>query len=337
MKAVIIGAGRMGRRHISVLRQLRFELVGLVDCSRLSLQLCQKEHQLTDCILFANPAPMYAQMIPECLIIATTADSHCKLVCEAAERGVKYILVEKPLATSLDECDQMILVCEKYGVRLAVNHQMRFLEQYTRPKTLLYSPEYGGFKSMTVVAGNFGLSMNGTHFIEAFRFMANEEPVAVNAWFSDELIPNPRGTQFQDRAGSIRVVTSSGKRLYMEISADQGHGIVVTYAGRNGLITVNELAGELNSTLREEQYRDLSTTRYGMPAVNQREIITPAEIIDSTAAVLNALITCENSVTAEQGKLSIKVLVAAYESAESGGATVKLDLISHPHRTFPWA
>jgi predicted dehydrogenase len=259
-------------------------------------------------------------------------------VCEAAERGVKYILVEKPLATSLDECVQMLRICERHGARFAVNHQMRFMEQYTKPKSMLNSPEYGGMTSMTVIAGNFGMSMNGTHYVEAFRYMTGELPYEVTAWFSSDAVPNPRGPQFQDRAGSIRVTTKSGKRLYMEISSDQGHGLTVMYAARNGQILINELTGDMYSSVREEQYRELPTTRYGMPAKHIHEKIAPAEVVDCTAAVLHALIENRDSVTGEQGLLAVQTLVAAYASAEGNSRPIRIDDSSLDRsRTFPWA
>ena len=337
MKVSIVGAGRMGRRHIHVVRKLGLDLVGIADFSQAALKDAAIEHNLGDHLLFNDVEGIFAAIVPECLIIATTADSHCALTCLAAERGVKYILVEKPLAVSLNECEKMIRTCAKYGAHLSVNHQMRFMEQYSKPKSLLDSDAYGGFKSMTVVGGNFGVSMNGSHYVEAFRYMADEDPIEVTACFSPDIVGNPRGAQFQDRAGSIRVVTASGKRLYLEISADQGHGLQVTYAGRNGMISVNELTGEMSTSVRESQYRDLPTTRYGMPADVARETITAAEVIDSTAQVLNALIKDENRVTAQQGMMAVKVLVAAYASAENSSRPARLDEELDHSRVFPWA
>ena len=319
------------------MHKLGYKIDGVADCSRVSLDEAKHEHKLCESILFSTPEELFAFIVPTCLIIATTADSHCLLTCMAAKLGVKFILVEKPLAVSLDECEKMIYVCERYGALLSVNHQMRFMEQYTKPKKLLDSVAYSGLKSMTVVGGNIGISMNGTHYFEAFRFMSGENPVGVSAWFDSGIVANPRGLQFEDRAGSIRIFTASGMRLYMEIGFDQGYGLEVIYAGRNGLISVNELTGEFVTSVRQPEFRALPTTRYAMPANSNHQIIVPAEVIDSTAKVLNALISDENRVTAEQGMMAIEVLVAAYESAENGGKLVLIDNKLDRSRIFPWA
>lgn len=337
MNFAVIGVGRMGRRHIHSAYIAGLKLVGVVDLNQSSLSEARIEHNISDDIIFDSDTKLYDHIIPECVIVSTTADSHCELVCRAAKHGAKYILVEKPLAVSIEQCQTMIDVCEKYGSLLSVNHQMRFMDQYILPKTLSNSSPFGGFRSMTVVAGNFGMSMNGTHYIEAFRFLCDEDPHEVTAWFDDESIPNPRGRHFEDKAGALRITTKSGKRFYLEIGSDQGHGIEVTYTSRNGHVHVSELYGELSTTVRKNEFKDLPTTRYGMPAHRESILIKPVEVVDSTAEVLKALLNDNNRVTAEQGMLAVKVLVAAYQSAENGNKPVKLDAVKDFNRMFPWA
>lgn len=338
MKSVaIVGVGRMGQRHISAAAKLGLNLVAICDQSNDALNAVGVALSLGADAMFTDAETMLKSIKPEVLIIATTADSHCPLTIMAAEHGVKHILVEKPMAVSLMQCEQMIAVCEAHGARLSINHQMRYLEQYIQPKALLKTSTFGGFKSMTVVGGNMGLAMNGTHYFEAFRFLSEEMPVAVNAWLEDSAAPNPRGPQFFDRAGCVRVTTASGKRLYMDICADQGHGLSVVYAGRNGLVSVNELTGELIISARQSQYLDLPTTRYGMPADYQTIEIKELDIVDSTAMVLRSLLFDENFVSAVEAFMTIKVLVAANLSAEDNGRTVRLDGPLDKNRIFPWA
>ena len=123
----------------------------------------------------------------------------------------------------------------------------------------------------------------------------------------------------------------------MEIGADQGHGVRVTYACRNGMITVDELSGDMRTTVREEQYRDLPTTRYGMPALNAQRAIRPAEVIDTSAAVLKGLLDNVNCVSGEDGRRVVELLVAAYQSAMQGSIPVRLDGTLVRNRMYPWA
>ena len=337
MKAAVIGAGRMGRRHIQVVRELGMDLVGVCDVKAEALQLAEKEQQVPKEQQYSDVKTLLKKTRPECVIVATTAPTHCEYTCLAAENGTKYILCEKPMAVSLEECDRMITCCKKFGTALAINHQMRFMEQYIEPKKIVHSEAFGGLSSVTVVAGNFGLAMNGAHYFEMFRYMTDEAPKEVTAWFSSASVPNPRGPQFQDRAGAVRITTASGKRFYLETSDDQGHGLQVIYAGRYGQLMVDELAGLMRWVMREEQHRSLPTTRYGMPWIESTRKIVPADVIAPSKAVLKALLEKKNYPTGEEGRLAVAALVAAYVSHESGHAAVQIDGQLPSVRKFPWA
>lgn len=328
----------MGRRHIQVVRDLGLNLAGICDLNTEALFSATEEYGVTSDLHFTNVQRLLSQTEPECVIVATTAPTHCEYTCLAAECGAKYILCEKPMAVSLAQCDRMLDVCDRNGTELAVNHQMRFMEQYTEPKRIIESNAFGGLCSIVVVGGNFGMAMNGTHYFEMFRYMTDELPVEVAAWFSSEKVSNPRGAQFEDRAGSIRLISSGGKRFYMEIGTDQGHGIEVIYAGLYGQLVVDELAGHVRLTTREEKYHDLPTTRYGMPGTEKSFRIQPADVIGPSRAVLKALLNGANFPTGKEGRLAISVLVGAYVSDENGHRPMRLDDEALPlDRVFPWA
>jgi len=337
MKTAVLGAGRMGRRHIQVVRDLGLELVGVCDANPDALALAAKEQDVPPALHFTDASRLLKQTQPDCVIVATTAPSHCEYTCTAAEAGAKFILCEKPMAISLAECDQMLDVCARYGARLAINHQMRFMEQYTEPKRIINTDSFGGLASVSVRAGTFGLAMNGTHYFEMFRYMTDEAPANVIAWFSPGKVPNPRGIQYEDRAGAVRITTASGKRFYLETSYDQGHGITVVYAGRYGQIIVDELAGNMQWVEREEQYRNLPTTRYGMGSISHSQSIPPADVIEPSKAVLKALLEGNDYPTGQDGRQAVAVLVAAYISDEQGNRTVTIDNQLPIQRVFPWA
>lgn len=338
MKTVVLGAGRMGRRHMQVVRDLGLDLVGICDQNPEALVLASKEQGVPLELHFDDVPTLLKCIRPECVIVATTAPSHAEYTCMAVEAGAKFILCEKPMAVSLAECDRMIEVCAHYGAQLAINHQMRFMEQYTEPKRIFQSDAFGGLQTMTVVAGNIGMAMNGLHNFEAFRLMTDEAPAEVTGWFSPEKVSNPRGPQYEDQGGSVRLVTASGKRFYMEIGADQGHGDYVIYAGRWGQLVVDELAGTMTLSVREEQYRNLPTTRYGMPAVHSIITILPADAVAPSRAVLDALLKGNGPPSGEDGRSAIATLIAAYISNENGHRTVELDETEeHRDRRFPWA
>lgn len=338
MKAAVIGLGRMGLRHVQVMKDLALDIVGVADAQPAAREAAHTQFNLAAETLFADAKELFAKAKPELVVIATTAPSHCELVCLAAQSGAKAILCEKPMATSLRDCDRMIAACEKSGTRLAVNHQMRFMEQYVVPKSIVESDAFGGLSSVTVVAGNFGMAMNGSHYFEMFRYMTGEMPVEVTAWFAADKVPNPRGPQFEDCAGSVRVTTASGRRFYMDAGSDQGHGMHITYAGRFGRLDIDELTGKARLVVRKPEHRDVPTTHYGMPFDEQDLTVAPADAVAPTRAVVEALLAGENYPDGAVGRMAVAVLAAAYASHEQGGRSVAIaasDVAAD--RVFPWA
>jgi predicted dehydrogenase len=334
----VAGLGRMGLRHLQVLRDLGLEIAAAADVQEQARVKAATELGLPSAAMFADAREMLARVGPELVIVATTAPSHADLVCQAAESGARAILCEKPMAVSLAQCDRMIEACAASGTRLAVNHQMRFMEQYTKPKAIVNLPSFGGLSSVTVVAGNFGIANNGSHYFEMFRYLTGEMPASVVAWFSNENVPNPRGPEFEDRAGSIRLTTASNRRFYMDASADQGHGMHVTYAGPYGRLDVDELVGRARLVVRKADHRAVPTTRYGMPAELEEFAIAPADAIAPTRAVLSALLSDDHYPGGDIGRMAVEVLSAAYASHEQGSRTIALATAELPRdRVFPWA
>ena len=338
MKAALVGLGRMGLRHLAVLRDLGLDVVGTADLQEAAREKARSDFALPASALFADAREMVERLRPDLLVVATTAPAHAELVCLAAKNGARAILCEKPMAASLAECDRMIDACKASGTRLAVNHQMRFMEQYTVPRSIVQDGSFGGLSSINVVAGNFGLANNGSHYFEMMRYVSGEMPATVTAWLSAESVPNPRGPQFEDRGGAVRLTTATGKRFYMDAGTDQGHGMHVTYAGRNGRLDVDELAGKARLVLRKAEHSAEPTTRYGMPWEEREISIAPADSVAPTRAVLAALLADKDYPDGAVGRMAVGVLVAAHLSHERGGVGIDLASAKLPReRTFSWA
>lgn len=338
MKAVVIGAGQMGRRHIDVIRAAGLIFAGICDISPQVLATTQEAYQLDESQLFADAQAMLKATQPDVAIVSTTATTHCDYTTMVARAGVKFILCEKPMATSLAECDEMIEACHAHGVTLAINHPMRYMSVYNKTKEIVQSPEFGGLESMTLIAGNMGIAMNATHYFEAFQYLTGEKIVSVSAWFAPENVPNPRGAQYQDKAGSLRLVSETGKRLYIDAYPEQGHGLQVVYAGRYGQLFVDDLAGEMLLSIRRADDRALPTTRYGMPSEKTMISVGTKNLIASSSEMLKALLAGGDYLTGEGGREIMRVLVAAYVSHEHNNHPIDLRQAILPDtQKFPWA
>ena len=84
----------------------------------------------------------------DAVYLATPHQYHAENVVSAARRG-KHILVEKPMAITLDECDAMIAAAKLAGVVLLVGHSHSFDAPILRTRAMIESGAYGGVRMIT--------------------------------------------------------------------------------------------------------------------------------------------------------------------------------------------
>ena len=156
MKVAIVGAGRMGRRHVEACQRAGYSVVGLadtkIDAAKEAAALVPgaEAFDSVDALLGMSGIDMVA--------IATTTVSHCELAVAAMKSGVRLVLVEKPLGRSLAECDEVIAVAKETGSNVAVNHPYRHMHHMRSLIELMRSEDFGGVSSMHIVGGNGGLA-----------------------------------------------------------------------------------------------------------------------------------------------------------------------------------
>lgn len=325
IKAVLIGCGRMGLSHAESCINLGIKIVGICDSFEKNLSVAAQKLSISNDNCFLSANEMFDKIPrPDLTLIATTADTHCHLTCLAAQAKSKYILCEKPMATSIEDANKMISFCEKNGSILAINHQMRFMPQYTMVKKTIKSLALGPLSSMNVIGGCMGVAMNGSHYIEAFRYLCDTPPSSICAWFTNTKLSNPRGDNFFDAAGQVKITSNNSKRMYMDISEDQGHGMTCTYATQYGHILADELGGKISYTARKKEHMVQPNTRYGMPVNTWTDTFTLDDNISSTQKVIQALIEENNYPDAQVGKMVVLTLACAYKSNSLGSVEVEV-------------
>jgi phthalate 4,5-cis-dihydrodiol dehydrogenase len=83
----------------------------------------------------------------DAVYIATPTDLHARQVVAAAAAG-KHVLCEKPMATTLEEAQQMIAAADRAGVVFNVGHSHSYDEPYRAMRELIASGELGRARMM---------------------------------------------------------------------------------------------------------------------------------------------------------------------------------------------
>ncbi|MCD6464940.1 Gfo/Idh/MocA family oxidoreductase [Candidatus Bathyarchaeota archaeon] len=147
--------------------------------------------------------------------ICTWAQTHAGITVKAAENGVKGILCEKPMATSLGEADAMIKACNKHNVKLAIRFQRRFHPIHLSVRKFI-SEGFIGEPLFVHGRSEDGLLNNGSHIVNTVRFwLGDPEPEWVIGQVERKTDRYERGAPIEDLCMSL-IGFKDGVKLLLE-------------------------------------------------------------------------------------------------------------------------
>jgi len=125
MRVGVIGCGNVSGSHIRhIIRQPGLEIVGVADTDEERAR--EIAHRYGIRYVFRDAAAMLREGRPDVVHILTPPQSHKELSIQAMEAGC-HVLVEKPMAVSVSETDEMITASRRHGVTLGVCHNLLFV------------------------------------------------------------------------------------------------------------------------------------------------------------------------------------------------------------------
>ncbi len=123
VRVAVIGVGAMGHNHARVYWEMPgVELVGVADADEQAAAAVARRYGTR---AYTDYERLLDEQAPEAVTISVPTIDHLLVALKAAGRGV-HLLIEKPIAFTLDEGRQIIAAAEQAGVRLMVGHIERF-------------------------------------------------------------------------------------------------------------------------------------------------------------------------------------------------------------------
>ncbi len=138
LRVALIGCGFIGRRHLeNIAARTDVLLEATVDVREEAARgLCQ---EFKGRYFTVHPEQIFEDRSIDAVLICTHHDSHTKLALDAAASG-KHILLEKPMALTVEECRQIAAAADRAGITLTVNFKFRFAPAVLKVKELIPSP-----------------------------------------------------------------------------------------------------------------------------------------------------------------------------------------------------
>jgi UDP-N-acetylglucosamine 3-dehydrogenase len=182
LKVGVVGLGAMGQHHARLYSQLNCELVGVADANAERAKEIGEKYNVK---YYSDYHNLLSKV--EAVSVAVPTILHHAVVMDFLREGV-HCLVEKPIAFSLGEADEMIEAAKRNQVNLAVGHIERFNPAVVKLKQILNEGILGKLLIIsTRRVGPFvprirdvGIVIDSaTHDIGVVRYLIGREPTSV--------------------------------------------------------------------------------------------------------------------------------------------------------------
>lgn len=344
MKYALIGCGRISPNHIAAALSNQLEIVALCDLELDNMRDKIAKFELPDNIsLYTDYKLMLKEHKLDLIAIATESGKHAEIALDSIEAGCNLI-IEKPIALSLKDADEIIEKSIEKNVKVCACHQNRFNKSIQKIRD-------------AVEKNRFGKMYYGTAHI---RWARNIEYYARATWrgtweqdggaLMNQCIHNIDLLRWMMGDEIIEVVgmTDRVKNNFIE-AEDLGIAIIKFKNGSYGIVegTTAVYPKNLEETLY--LFGEKGTVKAGGQSVNIIEEWNFSDMLDNPiqvkeqfnenppnvygyghtplyADVIKAIIDDrEPYVDAKAGRRALELVLAIYKSA-SDGSSVKLPL-----------
>ena len=302
----VIGTGFWGRNHARVFKELaETELLAICDIDAERARSVAKQFGVTP---YTSTGKMLRNENIEAVSICTWSTSLAREALKALKAG-KNVLVEKPMAESVKQAENLLKTAEKEGLHLTVGFLMRFipglqhirnaLEDKTLGEPVCASAKRVGQWPERI--GDVGVVKDtAIHDLDVMRYVFDEDPVAVYAKTG-----SIAHRKFEDYA-QIMLAFKGGKSAFIESNW------LTPYKTRVFMVTGSEAIMKLDYITQEltiENARETVQPRYTVQEPLKLELQHFAKCITEKEKPL---------VTGEDGLEALKLAEAALKSSATG-------------------
>lgn len=330
LRVGIIGAGQAGERQaLGFSSSARATVVGVADVvEERAAGLAQKFGAQT----FTDWRRLVDSGL-DILVVALPHNIHVEPTVAAAERGI-HVMMEKPIATTLEDGRRIIDVCAEHDVKLTISFVHRFRQEVQLVygwvgEGLLGAPMIAretmngqrgahlpGWVSSREAAGGGVMMYSAIHGVDRLRWLLHSEVIAVTAQVK-------RNTDVAEvEHGAVALLTfANGAVATLTASAPE-------YRAQPGLWETEIFGTSGMARLRTRQWAELSTDDLQVREETQgfSEQLGPHyNFARQAEAFVSAILEDgEPQVTGEDGLRALEVVLAIYRSAEIG-ESIKID------------
>ena len=143
MKYALIGCGRISPNHVVAAQNNHLDIVALCDIEpKNSKDKILKFDLPKDIPQYTDYREMLEREAPELVSIATESGKHAAIALDCIDAGCN-VIIEKPIALSLEDADAVIMRAKEKGVKVCACHQNRFNKSIQKIREAVEKERFG--------------------------------------------------------------------------------------------------------------------------------------------------------------------------------------------------
>lgn len=145
MKYALIGCGRIATNHVTAAVNNKLEIIAVCDVLPEKMEAILEKHNLQDdnsIKRYTDYKQLIAENELELISIATESGLHAEIVLYCIDHGIN-VIVEKPMAMSMDDAEEIIRRSNAKHVKVSACHQNRFNLAIQKTRTALETGRFG--------------------------------------------------------------------------------------------------------------------------------------------------------------------------------------------------
>ena len=141
LRVGVAGCGGLGRREAQIVKELEgVQLVGVCDAILESAQKAAADLGIDKA--YDNHCQLIDENNLDCMLVVTPTYTHAEITVDAANAGL-HVFCEKPMAITLEECDSMLEAAKENNVKLMIGFVRRFQPNYKEMKRRVDAGDIG--------------------------------------------------------------------------------------------------------------------------------------------------------------------------------------------------
>ena len=142
MKYALIGCGRISPNHIAAAKANGLEFVALCDIDPKNMHDKIVKFDLDGVRTYTDHREMLEKERPELVAVTTESGRHAAVALDCIDAGCN-VIIEKPIALSLADADEIIRRGKEKGVKVCANHQNRFNKSVQKIREAIEKERFG--------------------------------------------------------------------------------------------------------------------------------------------------------------------------------------------------